>query len=185
MYAMDRDFAKDVLWNGLGKVATGPVSSSTLFHTDDVPAYPYDPDKARELIEASSYDGETLRLLPLPYGETWQRWAEAVKQNLGDVGVDVELVSTDVAGWNQKVSEWDYDLAFTYLYQYGDPALGVARTYLSSNIEKGSPWNNVQGYENPDVDSLFDEAATTADPEARQALYTEVQRTLVEDVPVA
>ncbi len=185
MYAMDREFAKDVLWNGLGEVATGPVSSSTLFHTDDVPMYPYDPDKARELVEASSYDGETLRLLPLPYGETWQRWAEAVKQNLGDVGVDVELVSTDVAGWNQKVSEWDYDLAFTYLYQYGDPALGVARTYLSSNIEKGSPWNNVQGYENPEVDALFDDAATTADPEARQALYTDVQRKLVEDVPVA
>jgi len=33
-------------------------------------------------------------------------------------------------GWNQKTSEWDYDIAFTYLYQYGDPALGVGRNYV-------------------------------------------------------
>ncbi len=185
MHALDRDFALEALWNGLGKVATGPISSSTRFHDAETPAIGFDPEKAKELLEQSSYDGETLRLLPLPYGETWQRWAEATRQNLIEVGFDVELVATDVAGWNQKVSEWDFDLAFTYLYQYGDPALGVARTYLSSNIAKGTPWNNVSGYVNEEVDALFDEAAVSADPEERQTLYSDVQDRLVEDVPVA
>jgi peptide/nickel transport system substrate-binding protein len=97
----------------------------------------------------------------------------------------VETVATDVAGWNQKLAEWDYDLAFTYLYQYGDPALGVARTYLSSNIAKGSQWNNVEGYRNEEVDRLFEEAAVAFPDEKRQELYTEVQQILVEDVPVA
>ena len=185
MYAMDREFAKDALWNGLGKVARGPVSSSTRFFTDDVTDYSYDPDKAKALLTEMGYDGTPVRLLPLPYGETWQRWAEAVKQNLEEVGITIEIVSTDVAGWNQKVSEWDYDIAFTYLYQYGDPALGVARTYVSSNIAKGSPWNNVEGYENAEVDDLFAKAAVAVGKDARQGLYTEVQQKLVDDVPVA
>ncbi|MCC5781202.1 ABC transporter substrate-binding protein [Nitratireductor sp. B36] len=185
MYAMDRDFARDALWNGLGKVAKGPVSSSTRFFTDDVTAYDHDPEKAKALLEEMGYDGETVRLLPLPYGETWQRWAEAVKQNLGEVGINVEIVSTDVAGWNQKLAEWDYDMAFTYLYQYGDPALGVARTYISTNIAKGSQWNNVEGYENKEVDDLFAKAAVAVTAEERQELYTEVQQKLVDDVPVA
>ncbi|WP_153769068.1 ABC transporter substrate-binding protein [Labrenzia sp. CE80] len=185
MYAMDREFAKDALWNGLGKVAQSPVSSSTRFFSDDVSQYPYDPDKARALLEEMGYDGTPVRLLPLPYGETWQRWAEAIKQNLEEVGVKVEIVATDVAGWNQKISDWDYDLAFTYLYQYGDPALGVARTYVSSNIAKGSPWNNVEGYENAKVDELFAKAATAVSKEERQTLYTEVQQILTDDVPVA
>ena len=185
MYAMDREFVRDVIWNGFGKVATGPVSSSTRFYTDDVVQYDYDPDKAKELLEEMGYDGTPVRLLPLPYGETWKRWAEAVKQNLEDVGITVEIVATDVAGWNQKISEWDYDLAFTYLYQYGDPALGVARTYISSNIAKGSPWNNVEGYSNPKVDELFAEAAVQASRDKRQELYTEVQKILVDDVPIA
>ncbi len=185
MHAMDREFVRDVIWNGFGKVATGPVSSSTRFYSDDVVQYDYNPDKAKALLKEMGYDGTPVRLLPLPYGETWQRWGEVVKQNLEEVGVEVELVATDVAGWNQKISDWDYDLAFTYLYQYGDPALGVARTYISSNIAKGSPWNNVEGYANPTVDKLFADAAIQADSGKRQDLYTQVQQILVDDVPVA
>ena len=185
MHAMDREFARDALWNGNGTVATGPVSSVTRFYEPDTPDISYDPEKAREYLAQSDYDGEPLQILPLPYGETWQRWAEAVKQNLSDVGIESELVATDVAGWNQRTGDWDFDLAFTYLYQYGDPALGVARTYISSNIAKGSPWNNVSGYVNEEVDNLFAEAAIQASDEDRQELYTEVQNIVVDDVPVA
>lgn len=98
-----------------------------------------------------------MKLLPLPYGETWQRWAEAVKQNLGDAGIPVEIEATDVAGWNQRTSNWDYDIAFTYLYQNGDPAIGVDRNYKTSQIAKGNPFNNVEGYSNPALDTLFDQ----------------------------
>ena len=97
--------------------------------------------------------------MPLPYGETWQRWGEAVKQNLQDVGINIETVATDVPGSNQKIGDWDYDIAFTYLYQYGDPALGVARNYVSSQIAKGQLFNNVEGYSNPEIDKLFADGA--------------------------
>jgi peptide/nickel transport system substrate-binding protein len=185
MHSLNREFVRDALWNGNGNVAKGPVSSVTRFHEPDTPDISYDPEKAKEYLAQSDYDGEPIRILPLPYGETWQRWAEAVKQNLAEVGIESELVATDVAGWNQKTGDWDFDLAFTYLYQYGDPALGVARTYISSNIAKGSPWNNVSGYVNEEVDALFAEAAIQADAAKRQELYTEAQNIIVDDVPVA
>ena len=185
MHAMDREFARDALWNGNGDLAKGPISSVTRFHEADTPDITFNPDKARKYLAASEYDGRTLRLLPLPYGETWQRWAEATRQNLSDIGINVEIMATDVAGWNQKVANWDFDMAFTYLYQYGDPALGVARTFISSNIAKGSPWNNVSGYINEEVDALFAEAAIQADDTKRQELYTRAQNVIVDDVPVA
>jgi len=185
MHAIDREFARDALWAGRGELATGPVSSSTRFHDANTPSIDYDPVRAREYLAQSDYGGETLRLLPLPYGETWQRWAEAVRQNLLEVGFNVDLVPTDVAGWNQRVSEWDFDLAFTYLYQYGDPALGVSRTYVESNIAKGSPWNNVAGYRNAEVDALWAQAAISPSEDERQQLYSEIQNRIVEDVPVA
>ena len=75
-------------------------------------------------------------------------------------------LATDVAGWNQRLAEWDYDMAFTYVYQYGDPALGVTRNYVSSNIAKGSQWNNVV---------LFDESFAFQDSRARW-LYTGITR---------
>ena len=185
MYALDRQFALDALWNGLGKVATGPIAGTTPFHADVPPQYEHDPAKARALLKEMDYDGKPLRLLPLPYGETWQRWAEAVRQNLGEVGIPVEIEATDVAGWNQRISNWDYDLAFTFMFQNGDPALGVERNYVTSQIQKGSPWNNVEGYSNPKVDELFAQAAVAFPAERRQKLYDEVQTVLQTDVPVA
>src|SRR3546814_8002532 len=119
--------------------------------------------------------------MPLPYGETWQRWGEAVRQNLQDVGINLEIVATDVPGYNQRLSEWDYDIGFSYLYQYGDPALGVARSYISSNIAKGSPFNNVEGYRNQEVDKLFAEAAVASPDSKRQELSDKVQTFLVDD----
>ncbi|WP_128254131.1 ABC transporter substrate-binding protein [Falsirhodobacter deserti] len=185
MYAMDRQFALDVLWNGYGKVATGPISSKTPFYSQQEPVYEYDPDKAEALLDEIGYDGEPIRLLPIPYGETWQRWAEAVRQNLQDVGIKVEMEAADVAGWNQRTANWNYDIAFTYLYQNGDPAIGVSRNYITSQIEQGSPWNNVEGYSDPEVDRMFEEAALAYPAEARQEIYDQVQVKLQEDVPVA
>ncbi|MDS9469006.1 ABC transporter substrate-binding protein [Paracoccus sp. MBLB3053] len=184
MYAIDRDFVRDALWNGMGKVSTGPFAGSTRFYDASIAPFSYDPEKAKELVKASGYDGEVLEFVPMPYGETWMRLAEVIKQNLSDIGVNVDIVSTDVAGWNKRLSDWDFDLSTTYLFQYGDPALGVARTYISSNIAKGSPWNNVAGYSNPDIDALFEKGAGTINTDERAAAYTEVQRKLAEDVPV-
>ncbi len=185
MYAVDRNFAKDVIWNGFAKVATGPSASTLKFYTDDVPKYDFDPAKAKALLKEAGYKGEKVRLQPLPYGETWQRWGEAVKQNLQDVGINIETIATDVPGSNQKIGDWDYDIAFTYLYQYGDPALGVARNYITSQITKGQQFNNVEGYSNPEVDQLFADGATATPDSKRKEIYEKVQKILVEDVPVA
>ncbi|MBV9076069.1 MAG: ABC transporter substrate-binding protein [Methylobacteriaceae bacterium] len=183
MYAIDRDLARDVVWSGYGRPATGPISSKTKFYSPDVPKYAYDPKKARELVKASGYNGEVIKFLGLPYGETWARWAEAIKQNFDEAGIKMEIVSTDVPGWVQRAGSFDFDLTFNFLYQFGDPAAGVARAFISSNIVKGSPFGNIQQYSNPEIDRLFAEAAIAA-PDKRQDLYTKIQQILQDELPV-
>jgi peptide/nickel transport system substrate-binding protein len=185
MYAIDRETICKVAWHGFAKPATGPVNSNVKFYSTDVAKYPRNVETAKKLLAEAGYKGETVRLLPLPYGETWARSAEILRQNLLQVGVKIETTATDVAGWNQKLNEWDFDLAFHYGYQYGDPALGVARTYTTANIAKGSAFNNVEGYSNPKVDELFDAGAKEADQEKRKAIYLQAQKILVDEVPVA
>ena len=184
MYALDREKMRDVAFFGFARVATGPFNSSTRFFTPDVRQYPHDLEQAKSLIAESGYDGRPIRLLPLPYGETWQRLAEIARQNLTEAGINVELTATDVAGWNEKLAQWDFDIAFTYMSQLGDPALGVSRNYTTNNIIKGSPWNNVSGFSNPELDRLFNEGASEIDDARRAQLYHDAQRLIAEEVPL-
>ncbi|GLU31565.1 ABC transporter substrate-binding protein [Trinickia caryophylli] len=181
--AIDREAIARIAWQGFAKPASGPFNSHVRYFSRDVAQYPYDPARARALVSASGYRGETLRLLPLPYGEVWSRTAEMVRQNLLQAGVKVVMTPTDVAGWSARLGQWDYDLAFTYVHQFGDPAIGIAHHYTSDNIAQGSPFNNVEGYRNPKVDALFAAGARETDDGKRAAIYAEVQKVLADEVP--
>ena len=182
MHAIDRDALAKVVWNGFATPATGPFNHTTAYYTNQTKAYPRDLAKAKKLLAEAGYKGQPVRLLPLPFGETWSRMAEMVKQHLTQAGFTVETVSADLPGTMSRQASWDFDLAFTFIYQRGDPALGVARNYVGSEIKKGSPFNNVGGYQNPKVDALFERGSRETDPKKRAETYADVQRTLVDDV---
>ncbi len=184
MHALNRDFIVKNIFFGMGKVATSPIASTTPYFDKSVANYPYDLKKARALVQESGIDvGATpVKLLSFPYGATWDRLAEYTKQSLEKIGFKVQIDSTDAGGWAKRTGEFDFDLTFNFTYQYGDPALGVARHFLSNNMIKGSPFVNNQGYKNAEVDQLFNTAATAHTPVLRQKLYSEIQKILMNEV---
>jgi peptide/nickel transport system substrate-binding protein len=191
LHAMDRDFIHRNLFFGMGKVATGPIASTTKYYDADVPRYPFDVARANALLDEAglrrSADGTRARLkaLVLPYGEVWQRLGEYTRQAFRAIGIDITLESIDVAGYFQRTTNWDYELTWNYLSQFADPALGVSRAYISTNIRRGVPSTNIMGYTNPRVDALFEEGARAVRDADRQRAYSEVQRILCDEVPVA
>jgi peptide/nickel transport system substrate-binding protein len=54
---------------------------------------------------------------------------------------------------------------------------------VSSNIKK-VVFTNTEGFSNPQVDALFAKARAAADPATRQAAFFEVQKILIDEVPV-
>jgi peptide/nickel transport system substrate-binding protein len=191
MLAMDREFIHRALFFGLGKVATGPIASTTRFYDPDVQHYPFDVARANALLDAAGLrrgpGGVRARLkaLVLPYGEVWQRLGEYTRQAFRAIGIEITLENVDVSTFFQRTTNWDYELSWLWLSQFGDPALGVSRVYVSSNIRRGVPGSNIMGYSNPRVDALFDEGARAVRDEDRQRAYSTVQRILVDEVPVA
>src|SRR5699024_9570290 len=128
MHALDREFIVQNIFFGLGNPAISPINSSTLFYdADAVVDYDYDLDKARALLDEMGLEPDddgvraSLRLLPIPYGETWTRLAEYARQQLAQIGIDARIEPADAGTWAQRVADWDYDMTFNYLYQYGDP----------------------------------------------------------------
>ena len=192
-HAIDRKFIRDNIYYGLGKIPNSPISTVTRYYDKNTKMdWEYSPEKAKKILDEMGLkpDANGIRLkttlLPIAavYGEQYVRSGEYVKQALADVGIDAEIHAVDAPTWIKRMANGEFDLMITFMGQYGDPDLGVARSYISSNIKKGVPFNNTSGYSNPKVDELFDKGAVEMDPAKRAAVYSELQQVMVDDVPV-
>ena len=85
----------------------------------------------------------------------------------------------------RRVSTFQFDMTLDSVWNWGDPVIGVHRTWLSSNIREGVIWSNTQSYSNPKVDQLLAQAGKEMDAAKRKALYAEFQSIVVDDCPVA
>ena len=70
------------------------------------------------------------------------------------------------------------------MYNWGDPVIGVHRTYLCDNIKQGVIWSNTQQYCNPRVDEILAKAGEEMDLNKRKALYGEFQKIVTNDLPI-
>lgn len=184
MHALNRKFIVDTIFFGLGKPASSPFSSIERFYDKDLPGYDFSLSKARQLIRESGVKvgDHPIKILSSSYGASFDRLDEYMKQALESVGLKVSVESADAATWNERTGSWNFDMTVTTGYQYNDPAVGVERLYKSSNIVKGSPFANVQGYSNPKVDELWARGGSTLDLSERQRIYSELQRLIWSDV---
>ena len=192
-YAIDREFIVKQLHKGITRVATGPIAPGSPFYSDKVEPYRLDLDKANQLLDAAGLKRNaqgtrfamTLDYLPNTPDNS-QTLAEYFRPQLRKIGIDVTVrASPDFPTWARRVSTHDFDATMDGAFNYGDPVIGVHRTYLSSNIKPGVIWSNTQNYVNPKVDELLAQATVERDADKRKRQYAEFQRIVVADVPVA
>lgn len=88
------------------------------------------------------------------------------------------------AAWKQQIASWDFQVTTDLVYNWGDPLIGVHRTYDSHNIRRGVMWSNTQHYRNPEVDRLMTLAGSEMDPKKRKAVYMAFQQQVMEDLPL-
>ena len=193
-YAIDRQFILKRLLLGRAKLATGPISPDSPFYSGAVETYALNLDKANALLDEVGLkrgpNGTrfplTIDFIPGGSDEAQKNIAEYMRPQLKKVGIEVQVrTSPDFPTWASRVGNWDFDMTMDVVFNWGDPVIGVHRTYLTSNIRKGVIWSNTQNYSNPRVDELLKQAGQEMDPAKRKALYAEFQKIVVEDAPIA
>ncbi|MCH9804781.1 ABC transporter substrate-binding protein [bacterium] len=183
-YAIDRDFLADVIQQGTQFPLTTGIVAASPFHNPDTEHYDVDIEAAKALLAEAGYaEGEiSLAVDYIPPGQ--QADAEYIVQALGDIGINAELnVSPDFPTWAGRVAAGEHQLTVNNVWNWGDPVIGVHRTYLSDN-RVGAIWTNNTGYENAEVDALLDKAGKTFDRDERIALYGEFQDIVADEVPI-
>lgn len=191
-YAANREFIVSKLMGGKATIATSPIAPGSRLDEPGVEMYKLDLAKSQKLLDEAGYpkkaDGSrmTLTIDYLPGEDEQQRnVAEYLRSQLKQVGINLEVrAAPDFPTWAQRISNYDFDLTMDIVFNWGDPVIGVNRTYLTSNIHKGVIWSNTQQYSNPKVDELLNAAAEETSPDKRKALYSEFQKIVVSDAPI-
>lgn len=192
-YAIDRKFIVDTIFRGELAMETGPISSNNPFYSSDVNLYEQDFIKANRLLDEAGYPRDNtgkrfsfhITYMPEKTGNNQQITSYLREVLLRNLGVEAIIEHPEnLRKWIQKVSNWEFDATMDDVFNWGDPVIGVHRTYLSSNIRKGVIWSNTQGYSNPAADELMEQAASELDFQKRYALYQKFQKTITDDLPV-
>lgn len=195
MTAIDRDYILKAVFFNTGQVAQGPFDTRIVWSYNPAinydELYPFDPEKAKTMLDEAGFpagpDGKrfTLRMVFDTVRPELIAWAQAMRQQWLAVGVDLQLEGAERSVvLNRVFNEYDFDVTLQNYTTAGDPALGIARSYVTSSIKKGSAFNNASQYSNPEVDLLFDEGRDAATPEERAKAYFKVQEILAQDMPV-
>lgn len=190
-HAIDRNFIVKALHGGFSQIADGPIVATSPYATPDLHRYAYDLKRAEQLLDEAGYkkggNGERM-MLTIDYlpgtDEQQKNVAEYIRTQLKKVGVNVQVrASADFASWAKRMAAHDFDLTMDNVFNWGDPVIGVARTYMSTNI-KPVVWTNTQSYRNPKVDELLETAASTLDTTKRKAYYATFQKIVTDDLPI-
>ncbi|MEM7338757.1 MAG: ABC transporter substrate-binding protein [Actinomycetota bacterium] len=182
--AIDREFLADVIDQGTTfPVSTGIVTASP-FHNPDAEQYGGGVEMAQQRLADAGVDPASISLAVDYIPPAQLPYAEYVVQVLQDIGFDASVNTVpDFPTWAARVSGGEHQMTINNVWNWGDPVIGVHRTYLSTN-NVGVIWTNNTGYNNPEVDDLLTQAGAEFDRDARAALYADFQVQVNEDVPI-
>jgi len=100
-YAVDVDAIIENLLAGLGSRIASPIGPGYLGYNPDVQPYPYDPQKARDLLAEAGYANGFETILDVTTAGHTDA-IDAVAGYLSDVGVTVEIQDYELGLFNQK-----------------------------------------------------------------------------------
>ena len=178
VYAIDRQQILDQLLKGNGEVSEGFLSSASPYYDETIEPLPYDPEKAKALLEESGWDSSQVLRFCVDSGDsTFVNAASIIVAQWAAVGIQAQIQTMDINTLMSTAGSGDFDvLAVQYTYPPVDPYVDIA--WLLGG--EGS-WT---GYTSQTLEEAFAQIPLTSDVQELKNLYGAVDRQVQEDVPM-
>jgi peptide/nickel transport system substrate-binding protein len=187
--AIDRGALIKTVLKGYASPATGPLWPQHWAYDRSLPSFGFDPALSISMLENGGFRrhdnpaGPRSRfrftcLIPANFS-TIERIALDVQKELYDVGVDMQFEVVRAEDLDARIRTGRFDaLLFEMI---SGPTL--SRPYMFWGSTKSFHGLNVFGYENPEVQRLFDVLRTTTNEGAIRSATRDLQRVLLDDPP--
>jgi len=192
-YAINKDEIIEGVLLGLGQAATSPYKPDTWVYNRNVHRYPYDPDKARELLAEVGWrdsnndgildkDGKPFRftIITNQGNDLRIKSGEILQQRFREIGVDVKLRVIEWAAFLKDfIHAGNFDACI--LGWSGGPEPDQYNIWHSSKT--GPRQLNFIHFRNEEVDHLLEVGRRTFDQQKRKQVYDRFQEILAEEQP--
>ena len=180
VHAIDKQLIVEGLLGNFDKPVDIMLSPAHFGWVDGMKGLAFDPDKAKALIaEIGDPAKRKLEFATSPVYD--QRIVQALQQMFTDVGLNVEIVMTDMSTYLSKVRAKPEDapeLSFGRWSCACQDADGVLFPLLHSS----SNWSYIR---DPKFDAPLEKARQTLDKDERLAAYKQVHERLISEIPLA
>jgi ABC-type transport system substrate-binding protein len=177
-YATDKRAVADIVLNKTVEPAAGILPPDMPGYNKDLKGIPFDPDRALDLLDESSYAGD----VSIVYTVSGQGGASALHEALAEsyrqiLGVEIEIQQMSWPRFLDGLGERQFQMfSLGWIADYPDP-----ENFLDLLFHSQSEYNHI-AYHNPEVDALLEQARTESDDDRRLGLYRQVEEMLVWDV---
>jgi len=182
--AVNRQDIVDKIFKGRHTLATGIIPPSMPNYKSLTDAYPYDPTKAKQLLEEAIKEGAKVPskvVFAFNQGNvTHKNIAEFIQEQIkGNLGIDLQLESVEWATYLKRIDDGAFPMfRLGWVADYPDPDNFLWVLLDSSNA---GPKGGGAFYSNPNFDKLVRDAKKEKDNEKRMGLYAEAEKIAMED----
>ncbi|PWA11813.1 ABC transporter substrate-binding protein [Pueribacillus theae] len=175
LYGINRDAIIQAINFGSGESAYIPFPKE-YWAADQNIKIDYDPEKAKQILKDAGV--ENVKIKMNHYSTAYeQRLAEAIKSQLAEVGIQVELQAMELqAAVSNYFVEKEVPMFLSSWTGRPDPQITI------KNLFARDSFYNAGGHSTDEIESLISEAAGTYEQEGRAKLYSEIsQKALLEE----
>jgi peptide/nickel transport system substrate-binding protein len=175
--AIDRDALNQVVFNGEFVPGNQWVNPEHPYFQQSFPVPKRDLAKAKALMQearvATPFDVDFM----VPKGEETQAVAEVIQAMAAEIGINMKIRVTEFATSLKQAEAGEYQ---AYLLAWSGRIDPDGNTII---FHKCKAPQDYPGYCNPEVDKLLDEARTVSDFGQRKAIYGQLTKIILEDIP--
>lgn len=178
-YAVDKQGMINTIMRGFADITNGPLGVGTLGYDPTLEPYPYDPDKAMQLLRDAGWGQGFDIVLASPDGRypNDKTLCESIGAQWNAVGINTHVRVMEWGTFVEGVLGRGLDAYF--FRQGGTLTDATVRINLHSKATKGGgPWH---GYVNEEVDRIIDEAPKSMDADKREAMYKRLNQIVRDD----
>ncbi len=181
LHALDRQKLVDTFAQGNGSIFNSFLVHGWYQLPDWSEKYPYDPEKAKQLIAESGWDtsreiGCTIIAVS---SEEARAMLRAEQQMLAEVGIKIKYHEVELGLWVETFYEtYEWETIRVTFGVFPDPD-----GFLSFHMRSGS--RNAMGYANPTLDAKIDAGKRSIDVADRTSIYQDINEEMLTKLPLA